>query len=151
MENYDFGLIGLGVMGRNFILNIAENGHSTLGYDLDEKKVQALNKEANEFKVKGVNSLREFISGLARPRKVMLLIPANSIDKVLVELLPLLNKDDLIIDGGSSHPDDTERREKFIVKTGFRYLGVDISGSDEITNDEHAVISGTMKKSYEEV
>ena len=53
MEKYDFGLIGLGVMGRNFILNIAENGHSALGYDLEEKKVKALNKEASEFKVKG--------------------------------------------------------------------------------------------------
>ncbi len=69
MEKYDFGLIGLGVMGRNFILNIAENGHSALGYDLDKDKVEALNKEGKEYKVKGVNTLKDFISGLAKTTK----------------------------------------------------------------------------------
>jgi len=149
MENYDFGLIGLGVMGRNFILNIAENGHSALGYDLDKEKVDALNKEAKEFNVKGVTTLKDFISGLAKPRKIMLLVPADVVDKALDDLLPLLEKDDLVIDGGNSHPNDTERREKEIVNKGFRYLGVGISGGAEGARHGPSMMPGGNKKSYE--
>ncbi|WP_340114710.1 NAD(P)-binding domain-containing protein [Maribellus mangrovi] len=148
MEKYDFGLLGLGVMGRNFILNIAEKGHSALGYDLDEEKVDALNKEANEFKVKGVSSLEDFISGLAKPRKIMLLVPADVVDKALDELLPMLEKDDLIIDGGNSHPNDTEHREKNIAEKGFRYLGVGISGGAEGARHGPSMMPGGNKKSY---
>jgi len=148
MEKYDFGLIGLGVMGRNFILNIAENGHTALGYDLDEEKVDALNKEGKEFKVKGVNTLKDFISGLAKPRKVMLLVPAGVVDKALADLLPLLEKDDLIIDGGNSHPNDTERREKEITDQGFRYLGVGISGGAEGARRGPSMMPGGDEESY---
>lgn len=148
MKKYDFGLIGLGVMGRNFILNIAKNGHSALGYDLDEKKVDALDKEAEEFEVKGVPSLKEFISNLAKPRKVMLLVPAGVVDKALDDLLPLLEKDDLVIDGGNSHPNDTERREKEITEKGIRYLGVGISGGAEGARHGPSMMPGGKQESY---
>lgn len=148
MEKYDFGLIGLGVMGRNFILNIAENGHSALGYDLDKDKVEALNKEGKEFKVKGVNTLKDFISGLAKPRKVMLLVPAEVVDKALDDLLPMLEKDDLVIDGGNSHPNDTERREKAIVEKGLKYLGVGISGGAEGARRGPSMMPGGSEDSY---
>ena len=148
MEKYDFGLIGLGVMGRNFILNIAENGHSALGYDLDKDKVEALNKEGKEFKVKGVNTLKDFISGLAKPRKIMLLVPAEVVDKALDDLLPMLEKDDLVIDGGNSHPNDSERREKAIVKKGLRYLGVGISGGAEGARHGPSMMPGGSEESY---
>ncbi len=148
MEKYDFGLMGLGVMGRNFILNIAENGHSALGYDLEKEKVSALNKEAKEFKVKGVNALKDFISGLAKPRKVMLLVPADVVDNALDDLLPLLEKGDLVIDGGNSHPNDTERREKEIVYKGFRYLGVGISGGAEGARHGPSMMPGGNEESY---
>ena len=148
MEKYDFGLIGLGVMGRNFILNIAENGHSALGYDLDKDKVEALNKEGKEFKVKGVNTLKDFISGLAKPRKIMLLVPAEVVDKALDDLLPMLEKDDLVIDGGNSHPNDTERREKAIVEKGLRYLGVGISGGAEGARRGPSMMPGGNEESY---
>lgn len=149
MKKYDFGLIGLGVMGRNFILNIAENGHSALGYDLDDEKVKALNKEAGQYKVKGVNSLEDFVSGLSNPRKIMLLVPAGVVDKALDDLLPLLGKGDLVIDGGNSHPNDTERREKELVKKGFSYLGVGISGGAEGARRGPSMMPGGNKDSYQ--
>lgn len=151
MEKYDFGLIGLGVMGRNFILNIAEDGHSALGYDLDEDKVKALEKEASEFSVKGVNTLKEFIQGLSRPRKVMMLVPAGVVDKVLEDVLPLLDKDDLVIDGGNSHPDDTDRRTTMVVEKGFRYIGVGISGGAEGARHGPSMMPGGEGSAYKEV
>ncbi|HYW94599.1 MAG TPA: NAD(P)-binding domain-containing protein, partial [Bacteroidales bacterium] len=151
MEKYDFGLIGLGVMGRNFILNIAENGHSALGYDLDEDKVKALEKEASEFRVKGVNTLNEFIEGLSRPRKVMMLVPAGVVDNVLDDVLPLLDKDDLVIDGGNSHPDDTDRRTSMVVEKGFRYIGVGISGGAEGARHGPSMMPGGEGSAYKEV
>lgn len=148
MKKYDFGLIGLGVMGRNFILNIAEEGHSALGYDLNNDEVNALNKEAKKFEVKGVKSLKEFISGLTKPRKVMMLVPADVVDKVIDDLLPLLEKGDLVIDGGNSHPNDTERREQEVVEKGFKYLGTGISGGAEGARHGPSMMPGGDKKSY---
>lgn len=148
MKDYDFGLMGLGVMGRNFILNIAESGHSAIGYDLDSEKVDALNQEAKELDVRGVNTLKDFISGLAKPRKIMLLVPAAVVDNALDDLLPLLEKGDLIIDGGNSHPDDTERREKAMAEKGFKYLGVGISGGAEGARRGPSMMPGGNEDAY---
>ena len=68
MENAKFGMIGLGVMGRNFLLNVAENGFSCVGYDLDREKVAALNEEGKDFDVVGLATLEEFVAALERPR-----------------------------------------------------------------------------------
>ncbi len=151
MEKFDFGLIGLGVMGRNFILNIAGHGHSALGYDLEEDQVDALNKEAREYKVKGVGSLDEFVSGLARPRKVMMLVPAGVVDNVIDDLVPKLEKGDLIIDGGNSHPDDTDRRAKDLTGKGFRYIGVGVSGGAEGARHGPSMMPGGDEDAYQEV
>ncbi len=149
MEKKDFGLIGLGVMGRNFILNIAEHGHSAAGYDLEEDKVAALNDEASEFNVKGFNSLKEFISSLKQPRKVMMLVPAGVVDKVIGEVVPLLEKGDLVIDGGNSHPDDTDRRMKSVVEKGLRYIGVGISGGAEGARHGPSMMPGGDGEAYQ--
>lgn len=148
MRDYDFGLMGLGVMGRNLILNIAESGHPAIGYDLNAEKVDALNQEAKEVEVKGVNTLNDFVSGLAKPRKIMLLVPAAVVDNALDDLLPLLEKGDLVIDGGNSHPDDTERRENTLTQKGFKYLGVGISGGAEGARRGPSMMPGGNKESY---
>jgi len=101
---YDFGLVGLGVMGRNFILNVADNNFSAFGYDLDTEKVNALREEGGDTKkVDASTEIEEFVQALSSPRKIMLLVPAGKIvDVVIEQLLPLLAKNDLIIDGGNS-------------------------------------------------
>ena len=148
MNKFDFGLIGLGVMGRNFIMNVSEKGFSSLGYDLDKEKVNILNKDAEHLKVKGVNSLDEFISGLNVPRKVMLLVPAGVVDAVIKELTPILDSGDLIIDGGNSHPWDTEKRMKAAEEKGLKYLGVGVSGGAEGARRGPSMMPGGSRESY---
>ena len=113
MENAQFGMIGLGTMGRNFLLNVAEHGFRCVGYDLDGEKVNALNKEGKDYTVEGVADLPTFIKSLEKPRKIMMLVPAGKIvDSVIENLLPFLEKGDIVIDGGNSHFTDTEIARK---------------------------------------
>ncbi len=102
-DTYDFGLVGLGVMGRNFILNVADNGFTAFGNDLDEEKVSALIKEGgNTDKVNATSDVKTFVESLTTPRKIMLLVPAGKIvDSVIEGLLPHLDQGDIIIDGGA--------------------------------------------------
>ena len=74
---HDFGLVGLGVMGRNFILNVADHGFSSTGLDTDPEKVSALKEEGSEVRVDGTNDAATFVSALKTPRKIMLLVPAG--------------------------------------------------------------------------
>ena len=92
-EAYDIGMIGLGVMGRNLVLNMADHGNSVAGYDKDESKVTTLEKDAGDRKIYSAKELKEFIKVLKKPRAVMLLVPAGKIvDSVISELLPHLDK-----------------------------------------------------------
>ncbi|HKK79633.1 MAG TPA: NAD(P)-binding domain-containing protein, partial [Phaeodactylibacter sp.] len=129
---YDFGMIGLGVMGRNFILNVADNGYAAAGLDLDQAKVEALEQEGAGKAVKGTTDTAAFISMLKPPRKIMLLVPAGSaVDKVIESLLPHLDEGDLIIDGGNSFFEDTNRRYKQLKAKGIQFMGVGVSGGAE--------------------
>ena len=96
-SNYDFGLVGLGVMGRNFILNVADNDFTAYGYDLDESQVDALIKEGGDpARVNATTDIETFIASLSKPRKIMMLVPAGKIvDSVIESLLPYLDKDEV--------------------------------------------------------
>ena len=106
-------MVGLGVMGRNFLLNMADHGHSVAGYDLDAAKVAALRQEAEHRNIRGATEIREFIALLRRPRAVMLLVPAGPpVDAVINDLLAHLQPGDLIIDAGNSYFKDTDVRAR---------------------------------------
>ncbi|HEX9091465.1 MAG TPA: NAD(P)-binding domain-containing protein, partial [Anaerolineales bacterium] len=97
------GMVGLGVMGRNMLLNIAEHGFSTAGYDKDPQKVALLHAEAGELTIQSAGDVSSFIELLKVPRAVMLLVPAGPIvDNVIRDLLPYLKPGDMIIDAGNS-------------------------------------------------
>src|ERR1043165_2400742 len=129
---YDFGMIGLGVMGRNLLLNIADHGFSIAGLDTDEKKVTALKSEASGKVVDATTEMKTFIAMLKTPRRIMMLVPAGDpVDAVLKDALPLLQKGDVMIDGGNSHFTDTDRRIKQLEPTGIQFMGVGISGGEE--------------------
>ncbi len=129
---YDFGMIGLGVMGRNLLLNMADHGFAVTGFDKDPAKASLLETSATPgTKVKGAASLPEFVSSLKTPRRVMMLVPAGPIvDAVISDLLPLLDKDDIIIDGGNSHFTDTERRLTALQDKQVHFMGMGVSGGE---------------------
>lgn len=149
-KQYDFGMIGLGVMGRNFLLNVAESGFSAAGLDLDEEKAQALNEESGDLPVEGTTDHGEFIAMLKRPRRIMLLVPAGkAVDGVIEDLLPHLESGDLLIDGGNSHYSDTERRQKMLREKGFHFLGVGVSGGAEGARKGPSIMPGGSETAYE--
>ncbi len=135
MENagYDFGMIGLGVMGSNLLLNMADHGFKVIGYDKNPDKTSTFEKSATPNTiVKGVNTLQEMVSAMQKPRKLMMLVPAGPIvDSVIGELIPLLEEGDIIIDGGNSHFTDTLQRIIFLKNKKLHFMGIGISGGEQ--------------------
>jgi len=150
---YDFGMVGLGTMGSNLLLNMADHGFSVIGYDKNAEKTKAFEESATEgTTVKGVNTLEEMISQLKTPRKIMMLVPAGKpVDSVISELKPLLDKGDIIIDGGNSHYTDTLIRIKELEKSGFHFMGIGISGGEEGARKGPSIMPGGDKEAYKEV
>ncbi|MEM7380293.1 MAG: NADP-dependent phosphogluconate dehydrogenase [Bacteroidota bacterium] len=152
-SKYDFGLVGLGVMGRNFILNVADNGFTAYGNDLDEEKVNALKEEGGDLqKVDASTDAKTFVQALNTPRKIMLLVPAGKIvDAVIEGLLPLLDKDDIIIDGGNSFFTDTDRRESYLQSKGIHFFGAGVSGGAKGARRGPSIMPGGSREAYKEV
>ena len=146
---FDFGLVGLGVMGRNFILNVAENGFSSIGLSSSEEKIKLLKEEGKDFDIDGTQSDKVFIDSLSTPRKIMLLVPAgNPVDSMIDRFLPLLDHGDIIIDGGNSHFDDTERRFKYLESKKINFLGAGVSGGSKGARCGPSIMPGGKKESY---
>ena len=143
-QKYDFGMVGLGVMGSNLLYNIADHGFSVIGFDLNSEKAKNLEKEATpNTDVKGVSVIKDFISQLNTPRKIMLLVPAGKpVDDVIENLLPHLSKGDIIIDGGNSHYVDTVRRVKYLADQEFHFMGMGVSGGEEGASKGPSIMPG---------
>jgi 6-phosphogluconate dehydrogenase len=141
---YDFGMVGLGTMGRNLLLNIADHGFAAIGFDKDISKAQLLESSATAgTNVKGVNSLADMISQLKLPRKIMLLVPAGPIvDAVIKDLLPLVSQGDIIIDGGNSHFTDTLRRIDALKDQQVHFIGMGVSGGEEGARKGPSIMPG---------
>jgi 6-phosphogluconate dehydrogenase len=149
---YEFGMIGLGVMGRNLLLNMADHGYSVAGYDKDGERVSSLKQEAGSLDIQGMADIAAFAAALRKPRAVMMLVPAGAaVDAVIRDLLPCLEPGDLIIDGGNSYFKDTELREKSLAGRGIRYLGVGISGGEHGARYGPSLMPGGAKEAYERV
>ena len=144
-----FGMIGLGTMGRNLLLNLADHNFPVSGYDKDATKVALLAHEGQGKPVTGFADLAAFIGSLQTPRAVMLLVPAGAIvDAVVAELRPVLAPGDLIIDGGNSHFTDTERRAKDLAATGLHFFGMGVSGGEEGARFGPSMMPGGDKEAY---
>jgi 6-phosphogluconate dehydrogenase len=152
MNKAQFGMIGLGTMGRNFLLNVAEHGFSCAGFDIDAAKRALLLAEANDLDIVAAGSLPEFVAALERPRRVMLLVPAGKIvDSVISDLLPYLEAGDIVIDGGNSHFLDTERREANLAEMKIEFIGVGVSGGEEGARHGASIMPGGKPEVYEHV
>ncbi len=147
---YDFGLVGLGVMGRNFILNVADNGFTAYGNDLDPEKVSALIEEGGDTdRVNATVDVSAFAKALSSPRKIMLLVPAGKIvDAVIEGLLPHLDEGDIIIDGGNSFFTDTDRRAAYLEGKGIHFFGAGVSGGAKGARKGPSIMPGGSKLGY---
>ncbi len=151
-QQYEIGMVGLGVMGRNLVLNMADHGFSMAGYDKDPNQVEALKKESKGRDVRSAADIKEFIRLLRRPRAVMLLVPAGApVDSVIKDLLPHLDKGDLIIDAGNSYFKDTDVRARNLAAKGIHFLGVGVSGGEEGARHGPSIMPGGPKEAYERV
>lgn len=148
--NYQFGMIGLGVMGQNFLLNMADHGYRVTGFDRDNTKTAALEKAATAgTTVKGAASLQEMVQLLETPRKIMMLVPAGKpVDDVIENLLPLVQPGDIIIDGGNSHFTDTLRRIEYLKGKNLHFTGMGVSGGEEGARKGPSIMPGGDAEAY---
>ena len=133
MREYQFGMVGLGVMGENLALNIERNGFPVSIYNRTAKRTQEFAVSRGRGKrIKACYTLRELVDSLGVPRKVMLMVKAGDpVDQVISQLKPLLAPGDLILDGGNSFFKDTERRALALAQEKINYIGMGVSGGEE--------------------
>src|SRR5256885_8042870 len=140
----DIALIGLAVMGQNLILNMNDHGFTVVAYNRTVEKVDDfLAKEAKGTKVLGAHSIEEMVKKLKRPRRVMLMVKAGKpVDDFIAQLVPHLEKGDIIIDGGNSLYQDTARRVKEVEAKGLLYIGTGVSGGEEGARHGPSIMPG---------
>jgi 6-phosphogluconate dehydrogenase len=132
-ESCDIGLIGLAVMGQNLVLNMNDHGYRVAVFNRTVSKVDDfLADEAKGTQVVGAHSIEELIQALKKPRRVMMMVKAgDTVDHMIDQLVPHLEKGDIVIDGGNSHYPDTNRRTKSLNEKGILYIGAGVSGGEE--------------------
>jgi 6-phosphogluconate dehydrogenase len=139
----DFGLIGLAVMGQNLVLNVESRGFSVSVYNRTEATTTAFVARHPGKRISGCATLAELVQSLARPRKLMIVVKAGSaVDAVIEQLIPLLDGDDIVIDGGNSLYTDTERRDAWLTPLGLRFVGAGVSGGEEGARKGPAIMPG---------
>src|SRR5690554_632233 len=143
--NADIGLIGLAVMGQNLVLNINDHGHSVAVFNRTTSKVDDFLSDAAQGRstIYGTHSIKEFVNALSRPRKIILMVKAGEVvDAFIEQLLPHLEPGDLIIDGGNSYFEDTNRRTQELRDKGILFLGTGISGGEEGARNGPSIMPG---------
>ena len=132
MSGSSFAVVGLGTMGRNLALNIEEHGFPIAVWNLETDWTDAFLKDHAGHKFTGTKSLQDLVRALERPRRIMMMIPAGApVDEMLGKLAPLLEPDDIVIDGGNSHFADTRRREAALREQRLHFVGCGVSGGEE--------------------
>ncbi|MDB5201503.1 MAG: gnd 2 [Ferruginibacter sp.] len=149
---YNFGMIGLGTMGCNLVLNMSDKNFTVAGYDKDPAKVDALNNLAGSRPLKAFSDISTFTNSLSTPRVIMLLVPAGPIvDAVIKELRPLLTAEDVIIDCGNSHFIDTQLRIDNLSKEGLHFMGIGVSGGETGARFGPSIMPGGDKAAYQRI
>jgi len=149
----DIGLIGLAVMGENLVLNMESKGFTVAVFNRSVEKVDTfINGRGQGKKIIGTHSIDELVNSLSSPRKVMLMVKAGKpVDEFIDQLLPHLDKGDIIIDGGNSHYPDTIRRTKYVESKGLLYVGTGVSGGEEGALKGPSIMPGGSKDAWESI
>ncbi|KAF2402441.1 6-phosphogluconate dehydrogenase [Trichodelitschia bisporula] len=148
----DFGLIGLAVMGQNLILNMADHGFTVVAFNRTVSKVpHFLANEAKGKSIIGATDIKDFVSKLKKPRRLMLLVQAGQAVDTFIEALINeggLEQGDIIIDGGNSHFPDTNRRAKYLAAKGIRFVGTGVSGGEEGARYGPSIMPGGNEEAW---
>jgi 6-phosphogluconate dehydrogenase len=146
------GMLGLGVMGQNLALNLADKGISVAGYDAWPEAVDAFAKVAQASHVRGYKDLAAFVAALERPRRIIMLVKAGAVvDETIARLAPLLEPDDLLIDGGNEFYQNTERRASELAARQLRFFGMGVSGGQEGARHGPSLMPGGDRGGYDEL
>lgn len=150
MSKQQIGVIGLAVMGKNLALNIESRGFSVSVYNRSSSKTEEFLQEAKGKNVVGTYSIEEFVQSLETPRKILLMVKAGTAtDATIQSLLPHLEKDDILIDGGNTYYKDTQRRNKELAESGIHFIGTGVSGGEEGALKGPSIMPGGQKEAHE--
>lgn len=149
----DIGLVGLAVMGENLVLNMESKGFTVAVFNRTVQKVDNfINDRGKGKSFIGAHSLEELVKSLEKPRKVMLMVKAGKpVDEFIEQIIPYLEKGDIIIDGGNSHFPDTTRRTQYLESKGLLYIGTGVSGGEEGALKGPSIMPGGSKAAWEYV
>lgn len=146
------GVVGLAVMGKNLAWNIESRGYSVSVYNRSSEKVDTMIKESEGKNIVPTYSLEEFVNSLEKPRKILLMVKAGeATDKTIDSLLPLLDHDDILIDGGNTNYQDTIRRNKALAESSINFIGTGVSGGEIGALTGPSMMPGGQKEAYEKV
>jgi len=151
MSKQQIGVVGLAVMGKNLAMNIESRGYSVSVFNRSREKTdEMLSKEAKGKNVKGTYTIEEFVQSLESPRKILLMVMAGKpTDDTIQQLVPHLDKGDILIDGGNAYFPDTQRRNKELEAQGIRFIGTGVSGGEEGALKGPSIMPGGQKDAYE--
>jgi 6-phosphogluconate dehydrogenase len=151
-QKCDIGIVGLGVMGENLLLNMSDNGFTVAGFDNNTEKVAQINKANNGKGQYCTTNLEDFIKFLKKPRAILLLVPAGkAVDAVINEVSPFITQGDLIIDAGNSFYKTTETRLENLKAKGILFLGMGVSGGEEGARHGPSLMPGGSEQGYQRV
>ncbi len=152
-EKADIGLVGLAVMGENLVLNMESKGYTVAVYNRSYEKVENfINSRGSGKNIIGAKDLEELVGTLKSPRKVMLMVKAGKpVDDLIDMLIPLMDKGDIIIDGGNTHFPDTDRRTAYVESKGMLYIGTGVSGGEEGALKGPSIMPGGSNEAWPHV
>ena len=153
MSKAHFGLIGLGVMGENLVLNAERNGFSSVVYNRTYAKTEEFLAGLGAGKnIQGATDLQDFVNKLERPRRILMMVKAGGpVDAVIDQISPYLDEGDLLIDGGNSEYHDTERRVAELESKSFGFIGMGVSGGAKGALEGPSMMPGGTKASYDAI
>ncbi|MFQ1041503.1 NADP-dependent phosphogluconate dehydrogenase [Gilliamella sp. CG16] len=150
MSKQQIGVIGMAVMGRNLALNIESRGFSVAIYNRSKDKTEQVVAEHSDKQLVPYFTIEDFVNSLEKPRRILIMVQAGKgTDAVIDELRPLLDKGDIIIDGGNAYFEDTIRRNKTLSEEGFNFIGAGVSGGEEGALKGPSIMPGGQKEAYE--
>ena len=149
MAKQQIGVVGLAVMGKNLALNIESHGFSVSVFNRSKDKTEALLQEAKGKNLVGTYTLEEFVQSLETPRKILLMVKAGeATDATIDQLKPLLEKGDILIEGGNAYFKDTVRRNRELEAAGIHFIGTGVSGGEEGALKGPSLMPGGQKEAY---